>query len=156
MRESRSYGSVRGRPAMGVPTANSFVLNILDYCRLAPACGRGRDELGARRGLASSFPQVRGLEVRRRQAVRAVWAGVRGVGRRGEAGQVSEAEIFRNQIGVLAQPIAGTLDMDDDGVVKPPVEERGGNDGMAEELTHSAKPRFEVRLGSWRRVRSGR
>jgi hypothetical protein len=55
--------------------------------------------------------------------------------RRGEAGQGPEAEIFRDQIGVLAQPVACTLDVDDDGVVRQPVEQRSGDDGMAEEFT---------------------
>src|SRR4051812_48753852 len=54
--------------------------------------------------------------------------------RRGESGKRSEAEIFRDQIGVLAQAIARALDMDDNGVVKQPVEQSGSDDGMAEEL----------------------
>ena len=58
---------------------------------------------------------------------------------RGEAGEGSETEIFRDQVGVLAQPVTGTLDVDDDGMVKQPIEERGGDDGMAEELTPFGK-----------------
>ena len=38
--------------------------------------------------------------------------------RRGEAGQGSEVEIFRDQIAVLAQAVAGAFDLDDDGVMK--------------------------------------
>ena len=55
--------------------------------------------------------------------------------RRGEAGEGAEAEIFRDQIGVLSQSVACTLDVDDDGVVQQPIQERGCNDGMAEEFT---------------------
>ena len=54
--------------------------------------------------------------------------------RRGEAGQGFEVEIFRDQIAVLAQAVAGAFDLDDDGVMQQRIEERGGNDGMAEEL----------------------
>lgn len=39
-----------------------------------------------------------------------------------------------HQIGVLAQPVARPLDLDDDGVVQQPVEKSGGNDGVAEHL----------------------
>jgi hypothetical protein len=38
------------------------------------------------------------------------------------------------QVGVLAQPIAGTLDLHDDGVVKQPVEQCRGYDRIAEYL----------------------
>ena len=54
--------------------------------------------------------------------------------RRGRAGEGSEAEIFGDQVGVLAQAVAGALDLNDDGVVQEPVEQCGGDDGMAEEL----------------------
>lgn len=33
-----------------------------------------------------------------------------------------------------AQPVAGALDLDDDGVVEEPVEQRGGDDGITEHL----------------------
>ena len=39
-----------------------------------------------------------------------------------------------NEIGVLAQTIAGAFDLDDDGVVEQPIEERGGDDEIAENL----------------------
>ena len=39
-----------------------------------------------------------------------------------------------NQIGVLAHAIAGTLDLDDHGMMEQPVEERGGDDGIAEDV----------------------
>jgi hypothetical protein len=54
--------------------------------------------------------------------------------RRGDAGERSETEIFGDQIGVLAQAVTGALNVDDDGVVKETVEQRGGDDGMAEEI----------------------
>ena len=45
-----------------------------------------------------------------------------------------EADRFGQEVGVLAQPIARAFDLDDDGVVKKPVEEGGGDDGIAEDL----------------------
>ena len=50
------------------------------------------------------------------------------------------------QVGVLAQPIAGTLDLHDDGVVQQSVEQCRGYDRIAEHPPHSAKPRLEVRI----------
>jgi hypothetical protein len=38
------------------------------------------------------------------------------------------------QVGVLAQPVAGTLDLHDVGVVKQPVEQCRGDDWIAEHL----------------------
>ena len=35
---------------------------------------------------------------------------------------------------MLAEPIARSLDLDDDGVVKQPIEQRGGDDGIAKNL----------------------
>jgi len=40
--------------------------------------------------------------------------------------------VLGHQVGVLTQAIAGTFDLDDDGVVEQPVEQRGGDDGIAE------------------------
>ncbi len=51
-----------------------------------------------------------------------------------------------DEVRVAAQPVAGTLDLDDDGVVKKPIQEGGCDDGIAEDLAHSAKPRFEVKI----------
>lgn len=47
--------------------------------------------------------------------------------------------MLRNEIGVLAQPIAGALDLNDDGMVKQPVEQRGCDDGIAEDLAPFGK-----------------
>ena len=47
---------------------------------------------------------------------------------------------------MLAQPIAGAFDVDDDGVMKQPVEQRSGDNWIAKTLPHSAKPRLEVRI----------
>jgi hypothetical protein len=35
---------------------------------------------------------------------------------------------------VGAQAVAGAFDLDDDGMVEQPVEQRGGDDGVAEDL----------------------
>ncbi len=42
--------------------------------------------------------------------------------------------MLRNQVGVLPEAVACALDLDDDGVVQEPVEEGGGDDGVAEDL----------------------
>jgi len=35
---------------------------------------------------------------------------------------------------MVSEPVAGAVDLDDDGMVQQPVEERGGDDGVAEDL----------------------
>jgi hypothetical protein len=42
--------------------------------------------------------------------------------------------VLGNEVGVLAHAIAGALDLNDDGVMEQPVEERGSDDGIAEDL----------------------
>ena len=44
-----------------------------------------------------------------------------------------------DEIGVLAQAVAGALDLDHHGVVQEPVEERGGDHGIAEDLAPLGK-----------------
>jgi len=44
------------------------------------------------------------------------------------------------EISVSSQPIAGTLDLDDHGVVEQAIEQRGGDDGIAEDFTPLGKP----------------
>jgi len=45
------------------------------------------------------------------------------------------AGVFGDEVGVLAQAVAGALDLDDDGVVQEAVEHRRGDDGIAEHFT---------------------
>jgi hypothetical protein len=40
--------------------------------------------------------------------------------------------VLGHEVGVLAQTIARTFDLDDDGVVKKPVQEGRGDDGVTE------------------------
>ena len=40
-----------------------------------------------------------------------------------------------NQIGVLAHAIAGALDLNDDGMMEQPVEQRGSDHGITEDVT---------------------
>lgn len=47
----------------------------------------------------------------------------------------SGADVLGNEIGVLAQPIAGSLDLDNDSVVEQSIEERSGDDMIAKHLT---------------------
>jgi hypothetical protein len=54
-------------------------------------------------------------------------------GRLGPAEERSAAEIFWDQVGVLAQPIAGSLDVDNDGMVEQAIEQRGGHNRMTED-----------------------
>ena len=51
-----------------------------------------------------------------------------------------------HELGVLTQAVAGALDLDDHGVVQEPVEERGGDDRVAEDLAPLGKARLEVRI----------
>lgn len=44
-----------------------------------------------------------------------------------------------NQLGVLTQAVAGALDLDDYGVVQEPIEERGGDHRVAEDLAPLGK-----------------
>ena len=49
------------------------------------------------------------------------------------------ADVLWHEIGVLSQAVAGALDLHDDGVVQQPVEQGGGNDGVAEHLAPLGK-----------------
>ena len=42
--------------------------------------------------------------------------------------------MLRDKVGVLAEPVARSLDLDDDGVVEQPVEQRGGDDWIPKHL----------------------
>lgn len=72
--------------------------------------------------------------------------------RRIEGGAV--AHVFRNERGGLTHPVAGTLDLVDDCMMKQPVEQCGGDDGIAEgfaplgEAATTSKP--SNRTGNWR------
>ena len=44
-------------------------------------------------------------------------------------------DVFGDQIGVLTHAIAGALDLNDDSVVEQPIEQRGGDDGIAEDVS---------------------
>ena len=46
---------------------------------------------------------------------------------------------------MLAQAVAGALDLNDDGVMQEPVEERGGDDRIAEDLTPLGEATVERR-----------
>lgn len=49
------------------------------------------------------------------------------------------AKAFGDERGVLAHAVAGALDLDDDGVVKKPVEQRCGDHGIAEHVAPFAE-----------------
>ena len=55
-------------------------------------------------------------------------------GRRGRRDGRVGADVFGDEVGVFAQPVAGAFDVDDDGVVEQSVEQGGGDDGIAEQL----------------------
>lgn len=42
--------------------------------------------------------------------------------------------MFGHQFGMLPQPVAGSFDLHDDGMVKQSVEQRGGDDGVSEHI----------------------
>ena len=52
--------------------------------------------------------------------------------RRGDEGL--GADVLGHELGMLAQAVAGALDLDDHGVVQEPIEERGGDHRIAEDL----------------------
>jgi hypothetical protein len=58
----------------------------------------------------------------------------------------ARADVFRYEGGVLAEPIARSLDLDNNGVVKQAIKQCCGDDGITKTSPHSAKPRFEVRI----------
>ena len=39
-------------------------------------------------------------------------------------------DVLGNEVGVLAKAVAGAFDLDDDGVVQEPIEQRRGDDGI--------------------------
>jgi hypothetical protein len=47
--------------------------------------------------------------------------------------------MLRHQVGMLAQAVAGAFDLNDDGVMEQPVEQRGSDDRIAEHLTPLGK-----------------
>ncbi|HKA07869.1 MAG TPA: hypothetical protein VKD71_11475 [Gemmataceae bacterium] len=47
--------------------------------------------------------------------------------------------MLRHKVGMLAKPITRPLDLDNDGAVKQAIEERGGDYGVAEDLTPLGK-----------------
>jgi hypothetical protein len=49
------------------------------------------------------------------------------------------SNVLRHEIGVLAQTVARSLDLDDDGMVKQPIEQCGCNNGIAEDLAPFGK-----------------
>ena len=51
----------------------------------------------------------------------------------------SSARVIRNQVGVTAETIAGPLDLDDNGMVKQAIQQRGGDDGAAKDLAPFGK-----------------
>jgi len=51
----------------------------------------------------------------------------------------SVANVLGHKVGVLAQPVARTFDLDDDGVVEEAVEERSRDDVIAEDLAPFSK-----------------
>jgi hypothetical protein len=42
--------------------------------------------------------------------------------------------VLGQKVGMFAQAITRALDLEDDGVMKEPIEQRGGDDGIAEDL----------------------
>jgi hypothetical protein len=55
------------------------------------------------------------------------------------------SKVLRDEVDVLAEPIARPLDLDDDGVVEEPIEQRRGDDRIAEDVAPFGEA-FEVRI----------
>ena len=47
--------------------------------------------------------------------------------------------MFRHELGVLTQAVARPLDLHDDGVMEQPVQQGGGDDGIAEDIAPFGK-----------------
>ena len=58
--------------------------------------------------------------------------------------------MLRDEVGVLAQPIARPLDLDDDGVMEEPIEQRRGDDWIAEDVAPFGEADVEVGAASLR------
>ena len=67
----------------------------------------------------------------------------------GRVDMLRRAQAFGNQIGMLAQPIAGTLDVDDHGVVKQSIEQRGC-DYWDRQKPSPIRQSLDLWSGSWR------
>jgi hypothetical protein len=52
----------------------------------------------------------------------------------------SDARIFRDQIGLLAQAIVRALNVDDDGTMEETIEQSGGAHGMSEDVAPLGDP----------------
>jgi hypothetical protein len=50
------------------------------------------------------------------------------------------AGVFRDQVGVLAEPVAGTFDLDHNGMVQEPIQKRGRDKGITEDLAPGNRP----------------
>src|SRR5262249_35757042 len=70
----------------------------------------------------------------------ALWR--RGYGRRMDQGV--RTDVFRHEVGMAAETVARTLDLDDDGMMKKSIEQCRGDDWVAEDLT----PFCEAAVGS--------
>ena len=58
--------------------------------------------------------------------------------RLGRGGVAGMARLYQ-QVGVLAQPIAGTFDLYDDRMVKQPIKQRSGDDGITKNFAPLGK-----------------
>ena len=56
------------------------------------------------------------------------------------------SDVFGDEIGVLTHAIAGALDLDDNGVMEQAVEQRGGDDRIAEHLSPLGEAAVRVRI----------
>ena len=56
------------------------------------------------------------------------------------------ADVFGDEVGVFAQPVAGAFDVDDDGGWSRRSSSAVATTGSPNNSPHSAKPRLEVRI----------
>ena len=54
--------------------------------------------------------------------------------RRGWLDERFRSDVLGDEFGVLAEAIAGAFDLDDDGVVKKPIQQRGCDDGVSKDF----------------------
>jgi hypothetical protein len=63
-----------------------------------------------------------------------LWRSAPSFGRRRRGDGGVRAGVLGDEVCVGAQAVAGALDLDDDGVMQQPVQQRRGNDGVTEDL----------------------
>ena len=110
----------------GAPSRHAALIGVVNGARNFPTYGAGKFP---RRRARRSAVRVIGASILRRPA-----SAFEGWRYRTCRRVLPGADIFGQQIGVLAQTVAGTCDFDDDGVVKKSVQQGCRDHGVPEDV----------------------